>query len=78
MHAVPRNEAPGWLLRKQAEGYELDLKLWAGLWMLGASLLVLTGRVDPLLAGLIAGVLALLHFGAFPPDRVEALLDHQR
>jgi ADP-ribose pyrophosphatase len=21
-------------MRKQAEGYELDLKLWAGLWML--------------------------------------------
>jgi ADP-ribose pyrophosphatase len=34
VHAVPRNEAPAWLLRKQAEGYELDLKLWAGLWML--------------------------------------------
>jgi ADP-ribose pyrophosphatase len=34
VHAVPRHEAPAWLMRKQAEGYELDLKLWAGLWML--------------------------------------------
>jgi ADP-ribose pyrophosphatase len=34
VHAVPRREAPAWLMRKQAEGYELDLKLWAGLWML--------------------------------------------
>jgi len=33
-HEVPRVEAPAWLVRKQAEGYELDLKLWAGLWML--------------------------------------------
>ncbi len=33
VHAVPRAEAPAWLMRKQAEGYELDLKLWAGLWM---------------------------------------------
>ena len=32
--AVPRAQAPAWLLQKQAEGYELDLKLWAGLWML--------------------------------------------
>ena len=34
VHAVPRHEAPAWLMRKQAEGYELDLKLWAGLWMI--------------------------------------------
>jgi ADP-ribose pyrophosphatase len=34
VHAVPRKGAPKWLLQKQAEGYELDLKLWAGLWML--------------------------------------------
>jgi ADP-ribose pyrophosphatase len=34
VHAVPRAEAPAWLMRKHAEGYELDLKLWAGLWML--------------------------------------------
>lgn len=34
VHAVPRHEAPAWLIRKQAEGYELDLKLWAGLWMI--------------------------------------------
>ena len=34
VHAVPRAEAPAWLMRKRAEGYELDLKLWAGLWMI--------------------------------------------
>ena len=34
VHAVPRKDAAAWLLRKQAEGYELDLKLWGGLWML--------------------------------------------
>ena len=34
VHAVPRARAPAWLIEKQREGYELDLKLWAGLWML--------------------------------------------
>jgi ADP-ribose pyrophosphatase len=34
VHAIPRAQAAAWLLRKQSEGYELDLKLWAGLWML--------------------------------------------
>lgn len=34
VHEVPRLEAPRWLMQKQAEGYELDLKLWGGLWML--------------------------------------------
>lgn len=34
VHAVPRTTAPAWLMRKYAEGYELDLKLWAGLWMI--------------------------------------------
>jgi ADP-ribose pyrophosphatase len=34
VHAVPRAQAPAWLMRKQDEGYELDLKLWAGLWMI--------------------------------------------
>lgn len=34
VHSVPRAEAPAWLLARQAEGYELDLKLWAGLWMI--------------------------------------------
>ena len=33
VHTVPRATAPAWLMRKQAEGFELDLKLWAGLWM---------------------------------------------
>jgi ADP-ribose pyrophosphatase len=31
---VPRAQAPAWLMQKQREGFELDLKLWAGLWML--------------------------------------------
>jgi ADP-ribose pyrophosphatase len=34
VHEVPRGQAPAWLMRKQREGYELDLKLWAGLWMI--------------------------------------------
>jgi ADP-ribose pyrophosphatase len=34
VHAVPRATAPAWLMRRYAEGYELDLKLWAGLWMI--------------------------------------------
>ena len=34
VHAVARSQAPAWLVRKRDEGYELDLKLWAGLWML--------------------------------------------
>jgi len=34
VHTVLRSEAPAWLMRKHAEGYELDLKLWAGLWMI--------------------------------------------
>jgi len=34
VHCIPRREAPAWLMCKHREGYELDLKLWAGLWML--------------------------------------------
>ncbi|MBT2748987.1 MULTISPECIES: NUDIX hydrolase [unclassified Lysobacter] len=34
VHEVPRAQAPVWLMQKQAEGFELDLKLWAGLWMI--------------------------------------------
>jgi len=34
VHRVPRIEAPAWLMQKYREGYELDLKLWAGLWMI--------------------------------------------
>jgi ADP-ribose pyrophosphatase len=34
VHEVPRGDAPAWLMQKRGEGYELDLKLWAGLWML--------------------------------------------
>lgn len=34
VHTVPRADAPAWLVRHQEEGYELDLKLWGGLWMI--------------------------------------------
>ncbi len=34
VHEVPRAQAPLWLMQKQGEGFELDLKLWAGLWMI--------------------------------------------
>jgi len=33
VHEVPRTEAPAWLAAKLAEGFELDAKLWAGLWL---------------------------------------------
>jgi ADP-ribose pyrophosphatase len=34
VHAVPRAQAPAWLVGKSREGFEVDLKLWAGLWMI--------------------------------------------
>ncbi len=34
VHEVPRYDAPRWLAAKMAEGYEMDPKLWAGLWLL--------------------------------------------
>ena len=34
VHAIPRARAAAWLAQKMAEGYELDAKLWAGLWMI--------------------------------------------
>jgi len=34
VHAVPRAQAPAWLVAKAREGFEVDLKLWAGLWMI--------------------------------------------
>lgn len=33
VHEVPIAEAPRWLVQKVAEGFELDAKLWAGLWL---------------------------------------------
>ena len=34
VHEVPVADAPAWLAGKIAQGYELDAKLWAGLWLL--------------------------------------------
>ena len=34
VHEVPRAEAAAWLVGTGREGCELDLKLWAGLWLL--------------------------------------------
>ena len=34
VHAVPRAEAPAWLVARAREGFEVDMKLWAGLWMI--------------------------------------------
>ena len=34
MHEVPRSGAAAWLAGKLGQGYELDAKLWAGLWMI--------------------------------------------
>lgn len=38
VHAVPRTRAAAWLVQKMREGYELDAKLWAGLWMIDHTL----------------------------------------
>jgi ADP-ribose pyrophosphatase len=34
VHEVPVADAPRWLSAKMAEGYSMDPKLWAGLWLL--------------------------------------------
>lgn len=34
VHEIPRPDAPRWLAQKMAEGYEMDPKLWAGLWLI--------------------------------------------
>ncbi len=34
VHEIPRTRAAAWLTQKLREGYELDAKLWAGLWMI--------------------------------------------
>lgn len=34
VHEVPVDDAPRWLAAKMAEGYPMDAKLWAGLWLL--------------------------------------------
>lgn len=34
VHEVPVADAPRWLAQKMAEGYSMDAKLWAGLWLL--------------------------------------------
>jgi ADP-ribose pyrophosphatase len=34
VHEVRKDDAAAWLMRKGNEGCELDLKLWAGLWLL--------------------------------------------
>ena len=34
VHEVPVQDAPRWLTKKIAEGYSMDPKLWAGLWLL--------------------------------------------
>ncbi|GHH58401.1 MULTISPECIES: NUDIX hydrolase [Gammaproteobacteria] len=34
VHEVPRNRAAAWLVEKMRAGFEMDAKLWAGLWMI--------------------------------------------
>ena len=34
VHEVPVAEAPRWLMQKMSEGYAVDPRLWAGLWLL--------------------------------------------
>ena len=38
VHEVPRAGAAAWLAGKLGQGYELDAKLWAGLWMIDHNL----------------------------------------
>ncbi|MBD9369380.1 NUDIX hydrolase [Xanthomonas sp. XNM01] len=38
VHEIPRAQAAAWLAGKIGEGYELDAKLWAGLWMIDHNL----------------------------------------
>jgi ADP-ribose pyrophosphatase len=33
VHEIPRADAPRWLTQKMAEGFEMDAKMWAGLWL---------------------------------------------
>jgi len=37
VHSVPRGDIEGWLKRKGDEGVLIDVKVWAGLWWLGAT-----------------------------------------
>jgi ADP-ribose pyrophosphatase len=34
VHEIPADDVPAWLAQKAEQGFEMDLKLWAGLWML--------------------------------------------
>ncbi|MCD9086050.1 NUDIX hydrolase [Stenotrophomonas sp. SY1] len=34
VHRIPRTRAAAWLVEMMGKGYELDAKLWAGLWMI--------------------------------------------
>ena len=34
VHEIDIDDAPRWLAARMAEGYEIDAKVWAGLWML--------------------------------------------
>jgi ADP-ribose pyrophosphatase len=34
VHEIPADDVPAWLAQKASQGFEMDLKLWAGLWML--------------------------------------------
>lgn len=34
VHEIPRAEAAAWLAAKMREGYAMDAKLWAGLWLI--------------------------------------------
>ena len=34
VHEIPRQQAAAWLEQKMLQGYAMDAKLWAGLWMI--------------------------------------------
>jgi adenylate cyclase len=63
--------------RESLASYSMTLLFGVGLWALGATLLALSGRVDPLTAGVVAGVLGLLHLAAFVAAPRATTLDRQ-
>jgi class 3 adenylate cyclase len=63
--------------RDSVAAYRMACLFGVGLWVLGASLLTLVGRVDPVVAAVTAIVLGLLNLGAFLAAPRATTLDRQ-
>jgi len=44
VHEIPRQQAGNWLFARAAEGYSIDPKLFAGLWLLDHAELIDAAR----------------------------------